>query len=164
MSDFINGVSCVATAAYFVGWEFKFNLSWGSRPRLYALARSAGLQLIVTRIADVLVAFFLALVCATTIHALGQKRYVEFTSSPGAIRLSGNGVAAPIIIDSQDCPDGVRILKSQHNLLKPAYHVLKFWVIDPGLVLEKLVVDTGGIKPSYLGPPESFRRAHLSAQ
>ncbi len=60
--------------------------------------------------------------------------------------------------------DGVRILKSQHNLLKPGYHILKFWVIDPGLVLEKLVVDAGGVRPSYLGPPESFRRAHLSPQ
>ena len=53
--------------------------------------------------------------------------------------------------------DGVRILKSKHTLAKPGYHILKFWVIDPGLVLEKLVVDTGGVRPSYLGPPESFR-------
>jgi hypothetical protein len=53
--------------------------------------------------------------------------------------------------------DGVRILKSQHALAKPGYHILKFWAIDPGLVLEKLVVDTGGVRPSYLGPPESFR-------
>ena len=53
--------------------------------------------------------------------------------------------------------DGVRVLKSKHTLAKPGYHILKFWVIDPGLVLEKLVVDTGGVRPSYLGPPESFR-------
>jgi hypothetical protein len=53
--------------------------------------------------------------------------------------------------------DGVRVLTSKHTLAKPGYHVLKFWVIDPGLVLEKLVVNTGGVRPSYLGPPESFR-------
>jgi len=55
--------------------------------------------------------------------------------------------------------DGVRIMKSKHMLAKPGLHILKFWVIDPGLVLEKLVVDTGGMRLSYLGPPESFRRA-----
>jgi hypothetical protein len=41
----------------------------------------------------------LAFVCATSTYALGQKRYVEFTSSPGAIRLGGDGVAAPLLFD-----------------------------------------------------------------
>jgi hypothetical protein len=27
--------------------------------------------------------------------------------------------------------------------------------LDPGLVLQRVVVDAGGLKPSYLGPPES---------
>ncbi|GGF08773.1 hypothetical protein GCM10011383_19930 [Hymenobacter cavernae] len=48
------------------------------------------------------------------------------------------------------------ILKtSQHTLSKPGEHVLKFWRVDPAVVLEKLVVDQGGLKPSYLGPPEN---------
>jgi hypothetical protein len=36
--------------------------------------------------------------------------------------------------------------------------VLKLWVIDPALVFEKLVVNTGATRQSYLGPPESFLR------
>ena len=54
--------------------------------------------------------------------------------------------------------DGIRVLTSKHTLLTSGSHVLKFWMIDPGLLLEKLVVNTGGVRPSYLGPPESFRR------
>jgi Glycosyl hydrolase family 115/Gylcosyl hydrolase family 115 C-terminal domain len=54
--------------------------------------------------------------------------------------------------------DSVRILTSKHLIGQTGYHVLKLWAIDPGLVIEKLVVNTGGVRPSYLGPPESFRR------
>jgi hypothetical protein len=31
-------------------------------------------------------------------------------------------------------------------------------MIDPGMVLEKVVVNTGGLRSSYLGPPESYSR------
>ena len=54
--------------------------------------------------------------------------------------------------------DSVRKVKSLHQVERPGYHTLKFWMVDPGVVLQKLVVDLGGVKPSYLGPPESFRR------
>ena len=53
--------------------------------------------------------------------------------------------------------DGVRILTTQHAIARPGAHVLSFWAIDPGLVLQKVVVHTGRPRPSYLGPPESAR-------
>ena len=52
--------------------------------------------------------------------------------------------------------DNARIVKSLHTIATPGYHTLKIWMIDPGVVLEKVVVNTGGLKPSYLGPPESY--------
>jgi hypothetical protein len=53
--------------------------------------------------------------------------------------------------------DSVRKVTSEHEITGAGYHTLKFCMVDPGVVLEKLVINLGGVKPSYLGPPESFR-------
>jgi hypothetical protein len=52
--------------------------------------------------------------------------------------------------------DNARFSLTKHNINAPGYHTLKIWMIDPGPVIQKIIVNTGGLKPSYLGPPESF--------
>jgi hypothetical protein len=55
----------------------------------------------------------------------------------------------------QSVADHIKIKKSTHKVEKPGKHTLKIWAIDPGVVFQKFVIDAGGLKASYLGPPES---------
>ena len=52
--------------------------------------------------------------------------------------------------------DGVTVVTSKHTV-RPGARLLKLWALEPGLVFQKIVIDAGGLKPSYLGPPESPR-------
>lgn len=51
--------------------------------------------------------------------------------------------------------DHIRKKQSVHKAVRPGRHTLKIWMIDPGIVFQKFVIDAGGLRPSYLGPPES---------
>jgi hypothetical protein len=44
---------------------------------------------------------------------------------------------------------------STHQINKPGKHTLKIWMVDAGVVLQKIVVQTGNKKATYLGEPES---------
>jgi hypothetical protein len=52
--------------------------------------------------------------------------------------------------------DNARFSHSTHTINSSGYHTLKIFMIDPGVVLQKIIVNSGGLKPSYLGPPESY--------
>jgi hypothetical protein len=53
--------------------------------------------------------------------------------------------------------NSIRVVKSAHVLAAAGQHTLKVWMVDAGVVLQRVLVNTGGLRPSYLGPPESFR-------
>jgi hypothetical protein len=49
------------------------------------------------------------------------------------------------------------IMKSRgHQILQPGKHTVKYWMISPAVILQKIVLDFGGVKPSYLGPSETI--------
>ncbi|MBN2426579.1 MAG: glycosyl hydrolase 115 family protein [Calditrichaceae bacterium] len=62
----------------------------------------------------------------------------------------------------QDWEESVRtnvsVQVSTHKNDKAGEYVLKFWMVDPAVVLQKIVIETTGTAPSYLGPPESYNR------
>lgn len=41
--------------------------------------------------------------------------------------------------------------------MKAGMHEIKVWLLEPGVVLQRIVLDVGGLKPSALGPLESRR-------
>ena len=44
---------------------------------------------------------------------------------------------------------------TRHYINKPGKHTLKIWMADTGLAFDKIIVDLGGLKLSYLGPEET---------
>jgi hypothetical protein len=65
---------------------------------------------------------------------------------------------------AQSVRDGVRKVSLPLSIPTTGYHTLKFWMVDPGIVLERIVLSHGHLPSSYLGPPESFRPAATPAQ
>ncbi|MEX6689277.1 glycosyl hydrolase 115 family protein [Danxiaibacter flavus] len=101
------------------------------------------------------------------------KIYAFF--SPTLNFLNGGGLRYSIAIDDEQ-PQSIAINKddddkptwekwvanniiiktTEHHLLKPGKHTIHYSVLDPGIVLQKIVIDFGGVKQSYLGPPETL--------
>ncbi|HEX7800554.1 MAG TPA: hypothetical protein VF402_09405, partial [Asticcacaulis sp.] len=51
--------------------------------------------------------------------------------------------------------DNILILKADFPKLPAGPHTIHIYRVDGNVVLERLVLDAGGLRPSYLGPPET---------
>jgi hypothetical protein len=51
--------------------------------------------------------------------------------------------------------DNARYLRSTHNVSGAGRHTLKIRMVDPGVVLQKLIVSDTPVPDSYFGPPET---------
>jgi hypothetical protein len=52
--------------------------------------------------------------------------------------------------------DNSRFSRTNQSLFSPGYQPLKIWSIDSGLVLRNLILNTGDLRRSYPGLPESY--------
>lgn len=79
----------------------------------------------------------------------GEPQYITIVPDKFKVHWSNPDWVQTVLNQSRHC-------QTTLNIAKPGYHTLKVWMIDPGVILEKIIVNTGGLKPSYLGPKESF--------
>ena len=108
------------------------------------------------------------------LESVGEAR-LRLVASPTLDYVPGRGLRvavslddeAPRIIDlladrsgaawERMVSDGVNQVTTKLRVAEPGRHTLKVWLVDPGVVLQRLVLDFGGAKPTYLGPRESPR-------
>lgn len=92
---------------------------------------------------------------------------IDFTSTDGLKFAVSIDETTPTIINisadykteaawRKSVAEHIKIFKTALAIDKPGKHTIKYWMINPAVVLQKLVLDLGGLKPSYLGPPETF--------
>jgi hypothetical protein len=80
----------------------------------------------------------------------------------------GKGVNLAVSIDGEppqiltgkggDVLANLRRLTTMVKIASPGQHTLTVWMVDPGVVMDKLVLAYTPAKGTYLGPPESYRQ------
>jgi hypothetical protein len=91
---------------------------------------------------------------------------LDFTNSGGLrFAVSVDGKEPQIVNMHTDTDDNWDTTVSNYatrvntdiNFENPGNHTLKVWPIDPGVVLQRIIIKTGKVEDSYLGPPESAK-------
>lgn len=74
-----------------------------------------------------------------------KPQIVSINSDDKDTRTWGNWVSNNIIIKT-----------TNHKISKPGKHTVKLWMVDPCVVTQKIVLNFGDVKQSYLGPLETI--------
>ena len=92
---------------------------------------------------------------------------IDFTNSDGLKFAVSIDDQKPIIVNissdykseaawRKSVANSIKIFQTPLQLESIGKHTLKYWMVSPAVVLQKLVLDLGGLQPSFLGPPETF--------
>lgn len=97
--------------------------------------------------------------CSPTLNFHGTKNGLQYAISvdneaPQIISINKEDKNSISGIWNKWVGESIIIKTSKHKINKPGKHIIKYWMVTSGVVLQKLVLDFGGMKPSYLGPPE----------
>ena len=75
-----------------------------------------------------------------------------------------DGVPESLAGKGGDVLANLRRITTKVQIANPGQHKLVVWMVDPGVVLDKLVIDFQPPTESYLGPPESFCAGRMQAK
>ncbi len=100
------------------------------------------------------------LVLSPTLDYKGQggRRYAVSVDdeAPQVVNVHEGGVTEPEW--ERAVANSAWVTSTRHRISAPGRHVVRVWLVDPGLVFQRLHVVTGKLPESYLGPPESVLR------
>lgn len=88
----------------------------------------------------------------------GLRFAIGFDDQPPQLVTVGAGLSVPSRQWSLNVLNASTVATTTLEITAAGPHVLKLYMIDPGVVVDKIVLDAGGVKPSYLGPPETRSR------
>src|SRR2546425_6875847 len=85
----------------------------------------------------------------------GFRYAIGFDDQPPQVVTVGAALQIPSRPWSLNVINSSTVGASTHEIKTAGRHVLKIYAVDPGVVLDKIVLDLGGLRPSYLGPVET---------
>jgi len=85
----------------------------------------------------------------------GLRYAIGIDGQPPQMVVVGADLAVPSRAWSLNVLNSSTMGISNHEIKTAGQHVLRIYAVDPGVVLDKIVLDLGGLKPSYLGPGET---------
>ncbi|MEU4449464.1 glycosyl hydrolase 115 family protein [Actinosynnema sp. NPDC050801] len=93
-----------------------------------------------------------------SLDARGRRRLAIALDGGPAVVLSGQAIATGRSDDAwaRNVTAGVEKLTGSLTVTTPGEHVLRLLMVDPGMVVDQIVVNTGGLPATYLAPPESY--------